>query len=211
MAGKKPPVITEFSVNGVIIGADGNAVTPAATGEPPVTVAPTAAIFGLCKATDSDHDPLTFTWLAPSAITADTAKTAKGVFFGTAGTTEGTCQLSCTVADGRGGVVARTVSIKVFNAGVNHPPIAVLVPAKADVVVNSAQDFTCSASDPDAGDTLTYRFFAQRGTVAQNAADKTKATYTAPPTTGDDTVYCIVSDGKGAYVVAVAAVTVKAS
>jgi hypothetical protein len=207
-----PPAISQFSVNGVSIGADEMVIgSTAAAGDPHLTVSPSAAIFGLCRASDKNDDPLTYTWLSPTGITADTTKTSKGVFVGTAGTTEGTFTLACTVDDGRGGVVERFARIKVFNAGLNHAPTAVLVPAKADVVVGNTQPFMCSATDADTGDTLTYQFFVQRGTIVQNATDKTKATYTAPATAGDDTVYCVVSDGKGAYVTAVATITVKAS
>lgn len=201
------PQVMVFSVNGVKIDETGQALKPAATDEPPLQVATGASILGYCQASDPNGDALTYTWQVTDGITNAGTSLTGPVFVGKAGTAEGIYVLACSVTDGRGKTVERHVRIRVFNPGLNHAPLASLDTAKLELAVAATHAFTCTASDPDAGDSLSLQWFAQRGNVSPATGSTT--TYTAPATAGSDAVYCIVGDGRGAYATAAATVTVK--
>ena len=86
------------------------------------------------------------------------------------------------------------------DGGGNRPPKIVSgISAPRPIVVpgERIQLRVISATDPD-GDTITYTWKANRGTVEPSGPSAASAaTYTAPSELGDDKVTVTVSDGKG--------------
>lgn len=193
----------------VDILADGQATSA----DEPLVVAKSTKVAFSCHAWDRNADDLTYTWSPPAAASAaetPARTTPENVYEWTAPTSSGTYAVTCTVTDGRGGIVSAAAYVKVIDPGLNTAPTATVAPAAATVAARATSVFVCTASDVDTGDTLTLAWFAGSGTVTSKPDDTKTATYTAPAAAGADVVYCIVGDGKGGYTTAVAKVTVTA-
>jgi hypothetical protein len=77
----------------------------------------------------------------------------------------------------------------------NHAPvISNLTANPSSIDVTRTTTITCSASDQDVGDILTYNWTKTGGTITGSGST---VTWTAPSTTGTYTITCSVSDGKG--------------
>ncbi|WP_176231860.1 Ig-like domain-containing protein [Candidatus Hakubella thermalkaliphila] len=75
----------------------------------------------------------------------------------------------------------------------NKPPVIVSLEAPSVVAINEIVSLTSSATDED-GDTLTYTWQAEAGTIS---GEGSTVTYTAPKTAGTYTLTVSVSDGRG--------------
>ena len=74
------------------------------------------------------------------------------------------------------------------------PEIASLTPSATVVGPGGSCTLTCTASDPDEDDILTYAWSATAGAITGTGSS---ATWTAPATEGTYTISVIVSDDKG--------------
>ncbi|GFP33928.1 hypothetical protein HKBW3S42_02267, partial [Candidatus Hakubella thermalkaliphila] len=72
-------------------------------------------------------------------------------------------------------------------------PVIVSLEAPSVVAINEIVSLTSSATDED-GDTLTYTWQAEAGTIS---GEGSTVTYTAPKTAGTYTLTVSVSDGRG--------------
>jgi len=80
--------------------------------------------------------------------------------------------------------------------GTNHAPaISSLTANPSSININETTAITCTASDEDVGDTLTYTWTKNGGTFEGSTSGST-ITWKAPSTKGNYTVSCEVSDGK---------------
>ena len=81
--------------------------------------------------------------------------------------------------------------------GTNHAPvISSLTANPSSININEATAITCTASDEDVGDILNYTWNKNGGTFEGSTSGST-IIWKAPPTKGNYTVTCEVSDGKG--------------
>lgn len=226
-----PPEIQLFSVNGQLIGEQGQLVQPQQAQDGTViSVEPGREVVCLCVATDADRDNLTYTWTASGPaeehggtqqVEASATRVATGAllsesqaltgaqgqtFLWTTPTMEGVAYVSCVVEDTLGDADSRTARVRVTATPGNHPPEAVMSPASKILAPLEECDFTCVATDLD-NDPLTYAFFPE-GNFAAGRDENPRRRYTAPSEPGDHLIYCIVSDGRH-NVVALANVTVQ--
>jgi len=81
--------------------------------------------------------------------------------------------------------------------GTNHAPIiSSLIANPSSININGATTITCTASDENIGDTLTYTWTKTDGTFEGSTTVAT-VTWRAPSTSDTYTVTCEVSDGEG--------------
>jgi hypothetical protein len=79
---------------------------------------------------------------------------------------------------------------------INHAPIiSSLTADPPSIDINQTTSITCTASDEDVGDTLTYTWTKNGGTFEGSTSGPT-ITWRAPSTPGNYTVSCEVSDGE---------------
>lgn len=91
-------------------------------------------------------------------------------------------------------IVIADVTEELF--GTNHAPIISSLTANpSSVDINQTTSITCTASDEDVGDTLTYTWTKNGGTFEGSTSGST-ITWKAPSTKGSYTVTCEVSDGE---------------
>ena len=77
----------------------------------------------------------------------------------------------------------------------NHDPvISNLTANPSSVDINQSSTISCTASDEDVGDTLTYTWTKNGGTISGSGSS---ITWTAPSTAGTYTITCTVFDGNG--------------
>jgi len=77
----------------------------------------------------------------------------------------------------------------------NHAPVILSIAANpSSIDINQTSTITCTASDEDAGDTLTYTWTKTGGTITGSGS---AIIWTAPSTEGTYTITCTVSDGEG--------------
>ncbi len=197
-----PPMIQSFRINDKDIVVGGVPVSPV----PTVLANTGSSILCSATATDPNGDPITFTWLGATVVDATNSPNLAKID----NAPKGPSTITLAVKDDRGGITSLPVKVVVDDPGANHSPVAVLGAATADVVISTTLSVQATASDVD-GDKLTYFFtVANSGAkIVQDATDPSKAVYTAPPTAGTDIIYCVVTDGKGAYVIAVEKITVR--
>ncbi len=81
------------------------------------------------------------------------------------------------------------------DVGNNPPIISSLTANPSSVDINQTTSITCTASDEDVGDTLTYTWTKNGGTFEGSTSGST-ITWKAPSTKGNYTVTCEVSDGE---------------
>jgi hypothetical protein len=80
--------------------------------------------------------------------------------------------------------------------GINHVPvISSLKASPSSIDINQTATITCTASDEDVGDTLTYTWNKNGGTFKGSTSGST-IIWKAPSTEGNYTVECEVSDGE---------------
>ena len=142
-----------------------------------------------CSAEDKDGDPLQFQW-----------QISGGSFTGTgseiswhAPSSAGSYSVICTVDDNRGGSVSDTVFINVSEYINNDPVITGMTAHPRKINLGSDSQIYCAAQDPD-GDTLTYSWFSDAGTIYGNGP---QVTWTAPISPGNYFITSLVSDGRG--------------
>jgi hypothetical protein len=157
-----------------------------------------------CVATDSDGDPLVYTWSAE-----------KGTIIGTGDTitwnapdVQGTYSIIASVTDDKGAEAKSSVSITVavkpngtptatlIVTEKNQPPVAI-GPAAEPVTVKrwSTTEIECKAEDPD-GDPLIYKWAATDGKIEGEGP----IVHYIATTGGDFAVTVTVIDSKGAQV-----------
>jgi len=91
-------------------------------------------------------------------------------------------------------IVIADVTEELF--GTNHAPIiSSLVANPSSININETATITCTASDENVGDTLTYTWTKNGGTFEGSTLGST-ITWKAPSTKGNYTVSCEVSDGE---------------
>jgi hypothetical protein len=153
----------------------------------PQKVIPSGTCQIACNASDGDGDQLSYNWSASGGdVNGDGATVAW-----TAPRSEGSYNITVTVADGRGGEVTDHVSIEVRT---NEPPTIDSLVAGADWVLpsNSVQ-LTCMASDDDE-DVLSYEWITDGGDISGTGA---AVNWTAPQEVGTYNIAIIVDDGYG--------------
>lgn len=180
----------------------------ASKGDAPSALAAPAASGGTAATTPAAETPAV---TPPTKATRATV--TNEVVQWTAPGGEGLYTVTCAVSDDRGGITARVVLVMVTDDGINNPPVARLEPQKFTVAAGATADVTVTAFDLDMEDELEYQFFTEpgKGTITASPDAPTKATYKAPATAGEDTIFCIVTDKRGSYVTAVATVTITAA
>jgi len=173
----------------------------------PLVQAPAgASIVVTCHAQDKDGDPLTYAWKGSGVTTTPADANTNVATFTQA--TETTTLITCAVSDDRGGVTAQAIRVKTFDAGTNHAPELTFTVAPGSVAPGAALPLAAAAVDRD-NDKITFTFLASRGVVKQDAADPSRAVFTAPAETGDVTIAAIATDAKKASSAQLAVVTVR--
>ncbi|MBU4602185.1 PKD domain-containing protein, partial [bacterium] len=95
-----------------------------------------------------------------------------------------------------GGIIAEANEYIDSVNSVNHPPtISSLTANPSSININETTAITCTASDEDVGDTLTYTWTKNGGTFEGSTSGST-ITWKAPSTKANYTVSCEVSDGE---------------
>ena len=140
------------------------------------------------KVSNPDNANLTYSW------------SASGGGFGGSGANNtwqapaqsGTFEITLTVEDGKGGVAQAKTSIIVSS---NRPPaITGLSTDSKNILPGGSTIVTCTANDPD-GDVVRYSWNASDGSISGSGS---KVSWISPNKSGDFSITCVVSDGKGA-------------
>jgi len=163
----KPPVIDSLTPNATSVARGGSCTIS-------------------CAASDPDGDTPTYTWTATGGTISGEGSTVTWE----APTAEGSYTISVTVSDGKGGTAGDSIDIQVTNT---PPEITSLTPSATNVARGGSCTISCAASDPD-GDTLTYTWSADGGTIS---GEGSTVTWEAPTAEGSYTISVTVSDGKG--------------
>src|SRR5439155_13391383 len=103
----------------------------------------------------ADNDPLTYS-VTCSQLDSGISISSSGIVSWTPGGA-GTFTITVTVSDGRGGTATQAYSLVVSSGVVNHPPYIWSTPI-THAIVGTQWAYGVGASDPDAGQTLTYSF-----------------------------------------------------
>ncbi|HYQ86258.1 MAG TPA: LamG-like jellyroll fold domain-containing protein [Bacteroidota bacterium] len=142
-----------------------------------------------CTAVDRDGDTVGFSWRASGGTIHGAGRFVTWI----APDSVGSDTVTCTAADGRGGLDSARIVLTVA-LFINHPPvISRIVAAPRKIDLGTSSQLTCLASDPDTN-TLTYNWTAPAGTVTGSGAG---ASWSAPSIAGNYYVYCTVDDGHG--------------
>lgn len=136
-------------------------------------------------ATDGDEDSLSFQW-ASTCAGSWTNSTSRTASFSPSAIPSGACnncQLSVTVADGRGGQTSGTVAICVAATNTNRFPPTIIRSYQSSLTASPGQllTFEIVASDPQ-NSSLTFAWEARSGTLGapQNSTDRSRIVWTAP-------------------------------
>src|SRR5207248_3009089 len=120
---------------------------PAISSAPPTQAYKGEGYAYAVRATDPEHDPLTFqltTKPAGMAIDPDT-----GFIDWTPGASQvGTYDVAITVDDGQGGTATQTYKVVVSDAASNLPPVITSTPSFG-ATVNQAYQYQVTARDPE--------------------------------------------------------------
>ncbi|NLI77836.1 MAG: hypothetical protein GX442_15540 [Candidatus Riflebacteria bacterium] len=152
------------------------------------------------SATDPDANTLTITWMKDYG-TISTSTTDAYATWQAPPSGAGTATIVCTASDSTLGA-----SVKVYigygsglATGTNHPPTVFgIISSVATVTKNYPLPLTASATDVDAGDTLSYSWMATGGTF--NATNTQSVVWTSPDVaaTSSVTITVTVKDASGA-------------
>ena len=157
-----------------------------------VTVIQNMPVTLYCTAEDRDGNDLSYRWSATGGILSGTGTEVTW----TAPVGDGTFTAACVVNDGQGGLDSAQVVLDCV-AFINDPPVIdSLVAGSRRLHLGSETILKCYADDPN-GDTLTYTWQANAGTLT---ADDSHATWTAPDIHGYYYILCRVKDTRGASV-----------
>jgi len=156
---------------------------------------------------DADTDPLTYHWTVPSGITLSSTTVAKPTFTAPTVATATNYTFSLIVNDGVDNSVADEVVITV------KPSQAPTANAGTNQTVNelSLVALNGTASDPDAGDVLTYKWTAPSA-IKLSSTTVLNPTFTAPEVwdaTVDYTLSLVANDGTVDSPVSQVVITVK--
>jgi len=166
-------------------------------------------------AQDADGDVLAYSWTdnCSGAFSSTSAKTP--TWTAPAAIPEGgTCSLSVTVTDGRGGSGSGTLVVQIGSVAANAPPVLdESFQSAAAVDPGGAATFRVKAHDPE-GNAITFAWTATVGTLGapSSTADGSEVSWTAPTPFASSAVAQIdvsIDDGKGG--VTVASLTVNGS
>ncbi|BBL74924.1 PKD domain-containing protein [Methylomagnum ishizawai] len=201
----------------VYVPAGGEPPPPPTNHPPePKIAAPDTAVTGTPVALDgsASTDPdrnntLSYAWTqtgGPATVNLGGADTATASFKATA---IGNYSFSLTVTDNHGASASASVTVTI-TPPVNHPPVANATPAQATVNTGTLVTLDGGTStDPDAGDSLAYRWEWVSGpaTPVLNGADSASARFKAE-VVGAYVFKLTVIDNHGASASATAAITV---
>jgi len=157
---------------------------------------------------DPDGDPLTYQWTSPAGITLSSTTAARPTFTAPEVTTDKTFIFSLVVNDGTTSSVADEINITVKN--INKVPVA---NAGSNQTVNELTLVTLNgtASDPELGDVLTYKWTAPSA-IKLSSTTVLNPTFTAPEVwdpTVDYTFSLVANDGTVDSPVSQVVITVK--
>lgn len=154
------------------------------------TVLQRDTVLVYCAAMDRNGDTLMYAWQASKGSMIGTGKTVR---WG-APDSLGDFIILCIVSDAHGGFDTATIMQHVV-ISINHDPvIASLSASPRKVDLGASCQLRCTASDPDAGDTLRYTWASTAGVIT---GSDTTAQWTAPAIAGNYLVRCVVDDGHG--------------
>jgi hypothetical protein len=187
------------------------------------TVQPLGRLQLNCQASDPESDNLTYRWTSSGGLLDSSAATASW----TAPKDPGSYKVTVVVSDGRGGTSTADTLITVPEKPNNAPVISAIkfnrpgrmpISVKTNPTEKEAKDTPdlvlvkyenadvgCIATDPDKDD-LTYVWKASGGKIKGNGPN---IQWLAPMDTGNFTITCAVSDGKGGTNSFTISVTVK--
>jgi hypothetical protein len=159
---------------------------PAIAGlEAPEMVVPSGTCQIVCIASDRDGDVLSYNWSDTGGSISGTGATVNW----TAPNLAGSYNVTVKVTDRRGQEVSKQITITVRT---NRTPVITSLAADADWTTRSGTiQITCTASDPDIGDQLTYEWAATGGRVSGTGA---AVNWTAPQEVGVYNVTVVVKD-----------------
>ena len=155
-------------------------------------------------ASDADGDPLTYSWSAGCAGSFNDATAQNPVFTADANAVYGSCTLSVTVSDGRGGVNTGTLGIRIAAAVTADLAPQVLSTYQQAVTVGPGGTlvFRAEAVDPEGG-ALTFAWSASAGTMGpatENATTngtQSEVVWTAPSTGTGFGISVTITDSSG--------------
>jgi len=142
------------------------------------------------NASDSDNDPLTYTYSATGGAVEGTGPEAR---WNSTGVAAGSYTVNVKVADGKGGSASCAVDIKVEEKP-NHPPTATLSVERTPILPGERTGITCNGSDPD-NDPLSYSYTTTGGQIVGSGSNVQFDSTGLKP--GTYTVKCAVNDGRG--------------
>ncbi len=151
-------------------------------------VVPSGSCQIVCDATDRDGDDLSYNWSASGGTISGTGAAVNW----TAPELLGSYNVTVTVADGRGNQVSKQVTILVRHN--RAPSITDLAANTGWTLPSGTVQVTCTASDPDEEDELTYQWTASSGEVSGTGA---AVNWTAPQEIGIYYVTVVAKDGHG--------------
>lgn len=149
------------------------------------------SVLVFCTAVDPDGDSLRYTWDCSGGQVVIHGTWAEW----TAPSLPGQYTVTCTVADGRGGICAGIDTLVVLQRLNDPPSIQRFNAYPRKLQPGSASTITCFASDPN-GDTLSYFWSSASGAVVGAGAS---VSWTAPSVAGNYFVRCRVQDGYGGF------------
>lgn len=142
-----------------------------------------------CTASDKDNDPLNYQWTISGG-----SYTGTGAMINWhAPSTPGSYLIICEVNDGQGGIISDSLYIQAAEVINSSPIINDINASPRKIHIGTNSEISCAAEDPD-GDTLTYHWSAESGTISGTG---TNITWTAPTLAGNYYINCQVTDGRG--------------
>ncbi len=142
------------------------------------------------QASDSDNDPLTYTWTATGGAVEGSGREVR---WNSSGVAPGTYTVRVRVDDGRGGTADCSVDIRV-EPRPNRPPTMSCSADRSSMVVGERVQLTATANDPD-NDPLTFSWRTSGGRIIGSGASVGFDSSGLAP--GRYTVTGRVDDGRG--------------